>query len=111
VANSEEAGFNTTCTVGLFPKGRSPYGCYDMTGQIWEWCTTLWGEDMAKPSFAYPYVGDGREAPDVSPAIRRVLRGGCFSSNQKKACCTYRGSLEPDGFWRGNGFRIVVGSL
>ncbi len=107
-ANSEEAGFNNTCTVGLFPKGRSPYGCYDMTGQVWEWGTTLWGEDMAAPSFQYPYRDDGREATDAPAAIRRVLRGGCFSSNRLKACCTYRGSLEPDGFWRGNGFRIVV---
>lgn len=107
-ANSEEAGFNTTCTVGLFPKGRSPYGCYDMVGQVWEWCTTLWGDNMATPDFKYPYANDGREALDAAPSIRRVLRGGCFSSGKLKACCTYRGSLEPDGFWRGNGFRIVV---
>ncbi|UHS58342.1 SUMF1/EgtB/PvdO family nonheme iron enzyme [Agrobacterium vaccinii] len=107
-ANSEEAGFNTTCTVGLFPKGRSPYGCYDMVGQVWEWCTTLWGDDMATPDFKYPCSNDEREAVDAAPSIRRVLRGGCFSSGKLKACCTYRGSLEPDGFWRGNGFRIVV---
>ncbi len=107
-ANSEEAGFNTTCTVGLFPKGRSPHGCYDMVGQVWEWCTTLWGDDMATPDFKYPYSEDGREERDAAPSIRRVLRGGCFSSGKLKACCTYRGSLEPDGFWRGNGFRIVV---
>ncbi|MDS7594507.1 SUMF1/EgtB/PvdO family nonheme iron enzyme [Agrobacterium tumefaciens] len=110
-ANSEEAGFNNTCTVGLFPNGRSPYGCYDMAGQIWEWCTTLWGEDMATPSFQYPYCDDGREELDAAPSIRRVLRGGCFSSGKLKACCTYRGSLEPDGFWRGNGFRIVVAKV
>lgn len=107
-ANSEEAGFNDTCVVGLFPKGRSPYGCYDMAGQVWEWATTLWGEDMATPDFQYPYRHDGREAADAAPTVRRVLRGGCFSSGHLKACCTYRGSLEPDGFWRGNGFRIVV---
>ncbi len=107
-SNSEEAGFNNTCTVGLFPKGRSPYGCFDMAGQVWEWCTTLWGEEMATPSFSYPYRNDGRENLEASPTVRRILRGGCFSSNSLKACCTYRGSLEPDGFWRGNGFRIVV---
>lgn len=107
-ANSEEAGFNDTCPVGIFPKGRSPWGCYDLCGQIWEWTTTLWGDDMATPSWKYPYTDDGREALDAAPRIRRVLRGGCFSSNKDKACCTYRGSLEPAGFWRGNGFRVVV---
>ncbi|RDW63696.1 ser thr phosphatase family protein [Coleophoma cylindrospora] len=111
VANHEELGLNTTCSVGLFPKGRSPYGCYDMAGQVWEWCTTLWGEDMATPSFLYPWRNDGREALDAPGSIRRVLRGGCFSSGRLKACCTYRGSLEPAGFWRGNGFRIVVAPI
>jgi iron(II)-dependent oxidoreductase len=110
-ANGAEAGFNATCTVGLYPKGRSPFGLDDMAGQVWEWTTTLWGEDMAAPSFTYPYRDDGRESGDAGPAVRRVLRGGCFSSNKLKACCTYRGSLEPDGFWRGNGFRVVVSSL
>lgn len=107
-ANSEESGLNAQCAVGLFPAGASPYGCLDMAGQVWEWTSTLWGDDMATPSFRYPYAEDGREDPAAGPAIRRVLRGGCFSSTSLKACCTYRGSLEPDGFWRGNGFRIVV---
>lgn len=108
-ANSEEAGLNRPCTVGLFPDHRSQYGCHDMVGQVWEWCSTLWGEDMSTPSFRYPYMkGDGREAREAPLAMRRVLRGGCFSSGALKASCTYRGSLEPGGYWRGNGFRIVV---
>lgn len=110
-ANSEETGFNAPCAVGLFPAGVSPYGCYDMAGQVWEWTTTLWGDDMAVPAYPYPYADDGREAIDAGPSIRRVLRGGCFSSTSLKACCSYRGSLEPDGFWRGNGFRIVLSRL
>ena len=108
-ANGEETGFNEVCSVGLFPEGASPFGCMDMAGQVWEWTTTLWGKDMGTPSFAYPYRNDGREDLDAGPSVRRVLRGGCFSSNRMKANGIYRGSLEPDGFWRGNGFRVVVG--
>jgi iron(II)-dependent oxidoreductase len=107
-SNSEETGLNQPCAVGLLPEGRSPFGCHDMAGNVWEWCTTLWGEDMATPSFSYPWQDDGREAAEAAPEIRRVLRGGCFSSGRLKAHCTYRGSLEPGGYWRGNGFRIVV---
>ncbi|KAK1701761.1 serine/threonine protein kinase [Colletotrichum lupini] len=110
-ANSDETGFNTTCAVGLFPRGLSPYGCHDMAGHVWEWCSTLWGEDMTMPAFQYPWRDDGRESLDASDHVRRVLRGGCFSSPKLKANCTYRGSLEPTGFWRGNGFRIVVAPL
>ncbi|KAK1517639.1 serine/threonine protein kinase [Colletotrichum costaricense] len=110
-ANSDETGFNTTCAVGLFPRGLSPYGCHDMAGHVWEWCSTLWGEDMTMPAFQYPWRDDGRESLDASNHVRRVLRGGCFSSPKLKANCTYRGSLEPTGFWRGNGFRIVVAPL
>ena len=107
-SNSEETGLNSSCAVGLFPKGASNYGCHDMAGNIWEWCSTLWGEDMAIPSFSYPWQDDGRESSEASPSLRRVLRGGCFSSGRMKANCTYRGSLEPSGYWRGNGFRVVV---
>ncbi|KAB8292884.1 hypothetical protein EYC80_007250 [Monilinia laxa] len=107
--NYEGLPLNTRCPVGLFPDGISPYGCHDMAGNIWEWCSTSWGEDMSTPSFGYPYTtDDGREKLDMEEKIRRVLRGGCFSSGWNKVSCTYRGSLEPAGFWRGNGFRVVI---
>lgn len=106
--NGESLGLNDICAVGVFPRGCSPYGCYDMAGQVWEWCSTLWGGDMAVPSFTYPYRDDGRENAFAPDRIRRVLRGGCFSSGAAKANATYRGSLEAGGFWRGNGFRIAV---
>ncbi|KAF2164074.1 hypothetical protein M409DRAFT_37122 [Zasmidium cellare ATCC 36951] len=108
-SDSEETGLNQPCPVGLFPKGRSPYGCHDMAGNVWEWCTTLWGEDMATPRFRYSWrQDDGREDQEAPVTVRRVLRGGCFSSGMAKANCTYRGSLEPTGRWRGNGFRVVI---
>lgn len=107
-SNGEEASLNDTCSVGLFHEGRSVWGCEDLCGQVWEWTSTLWGEDMAQPHWTYPYEDDGRERPDAADQVRRVLRGGCFSSPSWKACCSYRGSLEANGFWRGNGLRIVV---
>lgn len=108
-SNGEEAGLNDTCAVGLFPLARSLWGCEDLCGQVWEWTSTLWGEDMARPSWAYPYADDGRDNPQALASVRRVLRGGCFSSPREKANVSYRGSLEPAGFWRGNGFRVVLG--
>ncbi|TGO34536.1 hypothetical protein BHYA_0193g00180 [Botrytis hyacinthi] len=110
--NYKELPLNERCSSGLFPKNVSLFGCFDMVGNVWEWCNTLWGEDVSTPSFSYPYRGDdGRENADADAKIRRVVRGGCFSSSREEISCTYRGSLEPMEWRRENGFRIVVANL
>jgi len=30
--------------IGLFDRGISPYGCYDMCGNVWEMCEGNWLE-------------------------------------------------------------------
>ncbi|KAF5874744.1 putative serine threonine protein kinase protein [Botrytis fragariae] len=110
--NYKDSPLNERCTVGLFPKNVSPSGCFDMVGNVWEWCSTLWGENVSTSSFSYPCRGeDGRENVDAGAQSRRLIRGGCFSSSRKEVSCTYRGSLEPMEWRRENGFRIVVANL
>lgn len=38
---------NVTASVGSFPKGTSPYGCEDMSGNVSEWCAQI-PEDPSK---------------------------------------------------------------
>jgi formylglycine-generating enzyme required for sulfatase activity len=44
--NSKEAGFGTTTPVGIYsPFGDSPYGCVDMSGNVWEWINSWYDDD------------------------------------------------------------------
>jgi formylglycine-generating enzyme required for sulfatase activity len=59
-----------TTPVGNYPAGVSPYGAYDMAGNVWEWVQSEYR--------AYPYqANDGRENLDRTN-VRRVLRGGSW---------------------------------
>lgn len=101
--NTIKAGIRATSAVGCFPKGASPYGLLEMSGNVWEWTRSLWGED-----FGYPYVpGDGREnLADVGSS--RVVRGGAFVDNVRGVRCAVRGWNHPAYRDDVIGFRVVV---
>ncbi len=40
--NSREYGLEHTSEIGNFDRGISPYGCYDMCGNVWEMCEGQW---------------------------------------------------------------------
>ena len=89
--NTFETHLRRTTPVGVFPRGRTPEGINDLSGNIWEWTTTIWGENFQKPTFAYPYnATDGREDLHDGTA-RRVVRGGSWFDNQDDARAAARG--------------------
>jgi len=66
-----------TTPVGSYPKGKSFYGVLDMVGNVREWTSSLWGQNLRKPDFSYPYdPNDGREDPAATSY--RVVRSGLF---------------------------------
>ncbi len=107
-ANTEEAGLGETSPVGLFPQGVSPYGVYDLAGNVWEWTGSLWGRTGTRqPDYRYPYnPHDGREQEDRSALF--VVRGGSWGRPWQKTRGAYRGKNHPNDFSIGVGFRVVV---
>ncbi len=93
--NALETGIGRPSAVGSFPSGASPYGVLDLSGNVWDWCSTQWRESYEKPANEGP-EGEGS----------RVLRGGSFDISLDVARCAFRLSARPgvaDGYF---GFRV-----
>jgi formylglycine-generating enzyme required for sulfatase activity len=85
--NTSEAGVNGTVPVDHFQKGESPYGLFDIAGNVFEWTNTLWGmNDDSSDSFRYPYdPDDGREIPSDDERVSHIVRGGSYLRGQRYA--------------------------
>jgi formylglycine-generating enzyme required for sulfatase activity len=106
-ANYDESGISEPSTVGCFPCGKSPYGCEEMSGNVWEWTRSLWGTSGS--TYEYPYdKGDGREDLEASPEVLRVLRGGAFYFDSRGVRCAFRYSFVPGLRFGFVGFRLVL---
>ncbi|HKI00533.1 MAG TPA: SUMF1/EgtB/PvdO family nonheme iron enzyme [Thermoanaerobaculia bacterium] len=112
-ANCNETGLGRPSAAGCFPGGASPFGCEEMSGNVWEWTRSLWGENLMRPrlgtrfSCAYQ-VKDGHEDKESSSKIRRVLRGGAFHDISANMRCAFRCWIYPTDSQRGIGFRVVL---
>jgi iron(II)-dependent oxidoreductase len=112
-ANTFATRIGRPSAVGAFLSGVSPFDIHDLLGNVWEWTRSLWGQDFDTPEFTYPYADrmDEREKTGVGDLVYRVVRGGAFTSNERNARCAYRLRNQPDDWYYGIGFRIVVSPI
>jgi iron(II)-dependent oxidoreductase len=98
--NSLENGLRHTTEVTKYTNGKSPYGCYDMAGNVWEWCTDWYSEDNDKSK-----VKDIQKGPEKGEF--RVLRGGSWDDYPQSLHCADRNWNAPDARNNRLGFRCV----
>ncbi|MFO1432828.1 MAG: SUMF1/EgtB/PvdO family nonheme iron enzyme [Candidatus Competibacteraceae bacterium] len=106
-ANYNETGINGTTAVGCFPGGASPYGCEEMSGNVWEWTSNHFDQGSHQPDNYHTRVSVNgqykREHSDIS-----VVRGGSWESTQVDTRCIYRSKNPQDSRSWSLGFRCCL---
>ncbi|MGD8814625.1 MAG: formylglycine-generating enzyme family protein [Anaerolineales bacterium] len=97
-------GFAYTASVGSYPEGASWVGVMDMSGNLWEWTSSIYESYANAPS-------DSWDSPGDSESIRIVLRGGSWMHcgvDLLRSAARY--PVNPEYVDRVLGFRCVTSS-
>ena len=101
-ANTSESGNKQLMPVGSYPDGVSPYGCYNMAGNAYDWCSDWFHMETYKYSPAENPLG-----PDEGR--RKVIRGGSWIARGEFAArCPNRAAYEPIQAIHSVSFRIAM---
>ncbi|MBI3803956.1 MAG: SUMF1/EgtB/PvdO family nonheme iron enzyme [Nitrospirae bacterium] len=100
-ARGEGDGFAYTAPVGSFEAGRSPYGLYDMAGNVLEWVYDWYSEFYYKEGqVTFP------KGPDSG--IAKAVRGGSWDNSGNDLRTTKRVAVAPYRKEATIGFRCAM---
>jgi formylglycine-generating enzyme required for sulfatase activity len=86
--------------VGTFEGGKSPYGIYDMAGNVWEWVNDWYDPDYYKTS-------PSKNPTGPSTGESKVIRGGSWGSGPDALRSANREIHSPSIRGLGTGFRCA----
>ena len=92
----DNSGYGTHA-VGT--KTANELGIYDMSGNVWEWCSDWYGDYSA---------GAQTNPQGPSSGSNRVLRGGSWFSSARSCCVSDRDSYDPRDSYYDFGLRLVL---
>jgi formylglycine-generating enzyme required for sulfatase activity len=108
-ADCSKANYNAcggdTSAVGKSTAGQSPYGIFDMAGNVWEWVADWYQENY------YSTLGTNPSNPSGPAAgTERVIRGGSWFNSAKSLRTTLRNFSDPSKIYNYVGFRCAKDS-
>lgn len=95
--DTPQYGYSHTAPVGSAPGGASWVGAMDLSGNVWEWTSSLYQD--------YPYQSSQETNADTISS--RVLRGGSFDDAMSVLRSTWRGNIAPEDASYVFGFRCA----
>ncbi len=90
-------GYADTAPVTMFEGGQSPYGAYNMSGNVYEWILDWYNV----------YPGGNSNADDAFGETNKVVRGGSWFDSDYMLRADHRFKLSPDEFEDVVGFRCT----
>ena len=99
-ANYYESKIGETTKVGSYESGKSPYGVYDMAGNVWEWVNDWYDESY--------YQGSPSSNPQGPASGKsRVSRGGPWNNYSSYLRVSNRYRNSPVNRYYFSGFRCA----
>jgi len=91
--NTCESRIHETTPVDHYPQGQSPFGVFDLSGNVYEWCLNAY---------------DDPSETNISGERTRACRGGAFGFSQDRARTAFRTYFSPTFRVGAVGFRVIM---